>query len=285
MPDGNYNNFSTMLIKLGSFFRFKKHQQDNNSAVNKLNFYSISENLEEWSNYQNLKAEDIMIPRVDISAIDCNYSLEAIAQHFLKTQHTRMPVFQNDLDKIIGFINIKDIMPYILNAKDKAEFDITKILRDMLIISPSMKIMNLLDKMKQNRTHIALVVDEFGGTDGLITIEDLIEEIVGKIEDEHDNNQIDFKEIAPQKFEASGRMEIKELEERLQTSFSSASLIDKYDTLGGLILSLYGSVPKKGTKIVHPLTNISFDIIESDPRRIKKVLISLNTINEFAIKP
>ena len=192
-----------------------------------------------------------------------------------------MPVYKGDLDNIIGFINIKDILPFLLNPQDNPVFSIDKSLRKLLIISPSMKIFNLLEKMRQTRTHIALVVDEFGGADGLITIEDLVEEIIGEIEDEHDKTESDLKQLDSSHFEANGRVEIEVLEQALNICLSEEGG-EKYDTLGGLILSISGHVPEKGDKITQSSRGLTFEILDSDPRRIKKVLISINKDNPEA---
>ena len=278
MPEGDRKNYqlyqlSIMISKLFSFFKFRSGQvsANNNNSLDETNNSELNES---WQKYQSLKAEDIMIPRIDIIAVAYNSSLADISKIFLETRHTRMPVYKKELDNIIGFINIKDILPYLLNPQENSNFNIDMVLRKLLIISPSMKIYNLLEKMRQSRTHIALVVDEFGGADGLITIEDLVEEIVGEIEDEHDpaNEDLEFKVIDSKTFEASGRIEIEDLEEKLQLKLSEEDG-EEYDTLGGLILSLSGSVPNKGDKVTHPSSGMVFEILESDPRRIKRVLI------------
>lgn len=276
MPDGERKNYKSKIASklIEKFLSFFKNKKDNIVKTE-----SQSEILEKtWLEYQALKAEDIMIPRVDINALDYKNSLSEISEIFLKTRHTRMPVYKNELDNIIGFINIKDILPYLLKPNENKDFNIDKVLRSLLIISPSMKINNLLEKMRQTRTHIALVVDEFGGADGLITIEDLVEEIIGEIEDEHDQNnaELEFIKRSSKLFEASGRITIENLEEKLQLSLENSN--EEYDTLGGLILSISSSVPAKGEKITHVPTGIVFEILDSDPRRIKKVLIHLPTI-------
>jgi magnesium and cobalt transporter len=277
MPDGDRTKykFPTILGKIFSFFHCK-HKHSHNHAPHSLSLEP--EVIDSWKKYEKLKAEDIMIPRIDISALDYNSSLEEIRDFFLKNRHTRLPVFKEDLDNIASFINVKDILPYLLNPKENPNFKIDLVLRPLLIISPSMKIINLLEKMRQTRTHIALVVDEFGGTDGLITIEDLVEEIIGEIEDEHDTDPSDeeFKEINPKCFEASGRMEINDLEDKLNLSLDNNDSAEKYDTLGGLIISIYGHIPQNGSKILHPNNQLVFEIIDSDPRRIKRVLIHKN---------
>ena len=272
MPDGERSKFKhkfpNMLSKLFSFFKCK------HNLHNKVDEVQVNEDSNYWLHYKNLKAEEIMIPRADIVAMDYSNSLEDITQIFLKNRHTRMPVFKGELDNIIGFVNIKDIFPYLVKPQDNPIFKIDDVLRKLLIISPSMKIFDLLEEMRKTRTHIAMVVDEFGGSDGLVTIEDLVEEIIGEIEDEHDQVEIDFKEVKPNLFESSGRIKIEVLEEKLGLSLANENGED-YDTLGGLILSVSGHVPAKGEKITHPLTGLLFEILESDPRRIKRVLIKV----------
>ncbi|MEK6734431.1 MAG: hemolysin family protein [Pseudomonadota bacterium] len=263
MPDGERTNlkFYNLISKLFTFFKCKNSKHNNNDL----------ETQEYWLHYSNLKAEDVMIPRVDIIAVDSKSSLDKINSLFVESRHTRMPIYNEELDNIIGFINIKDVFPYIANPKKATKFDINDIIRKPLIISQSMKIITLLEEMKKSKIHIAIVVDEFGGVDGLITIEDLIEEIIGKIEDEHDLTEYDIKDVGDGKFEASGRTELESLEEKL-----NLELVDenKCDTLGGLILSITGYVPEKGEKITHYSTGLMFEILDSDPRRIKTVLIS-----------
>ena len=269
MPDPS----SSLNKKLKNFFSFFYRKNENKSLESSENTQPPkSEVLHNWSYYQKLKAEDIMIPRTDIVALSYSSNLEEIAEIFLESRHTRMPVYKDNLDNIIGFINIKDILPCFLNKNNSVKLDIDKSLRKLLIISPSMRIFDLLEKMRQTRTHIALVIDEFGGVDGLITVEDLVEEIIGKIEDEHDQSEeLEFKKLDDNNFEASGRIEIEQLEEKLGLTLSEEG--QQYDTLGGLILSIYGSVPEKSSEITHASTGLIFKILDSDPRRIKKVLI------------
>ncbi len=276
MPEGGRERYkshklSTMIARLFSFFKFKSEHNHNHTHNNSLDASSEVDNS--WFKFQLLKAEDIMIPRADIAAIDYKSSLDDISRVFLECRHTRMPVYKEELDNIIGFINIKDILPYLLIPKDNPVFKIDAVLRKLLIIAPSMKIYDLLEEMRQTRTHIALVVDEMGGIDGLITIEDLVEEIVGEIEDEHDQGDegLEFKVIDEENFEVSGRIEVEDLEEKLGLKLGEEN--EEYYTLGGLILSISGTIPNKGDSIAHPSAGVVFKILDSDPRRIKKVLI------------
>lgn len=267
MPDGEPKapKKNGLLNKIRSFFK------SNNNNNNQQQAPANSKNL---TDFYKLTAEDAMIPRADITAIEAESSLEEIARVFLESRHTRMPVYKQKLDNIIGFINIKDILPFFIEKDLAKEFSLDKLIRDLLIISPSMKIFNLLEKMRYTRTHIALVVDEFGGADGLVTIEDLIEELIGEIKDEHDSElgETDFKQIRSNCYEVSGRFEISDLEEKLDMKLANGG---KYDTVGGLILSISGHVPENDSIIIDEHSGLSFQVIDSDPRRIKRVLITL----------
>ena len=141
-----------------------------------------------------LKVDDVMIPRASIIAVQQNYSFEEINNIINKESHSRMPVYRKDLDDILGMVHIKDIIKF--SGSKSTKFDIKNILREILFVPPTMPVMNLLLKMQATKLHMALVIDEHGGTDGLITIEDVIEEIVGEIEDEHDkDDDFNFKKI------------------------------------------------------------------------------------------
>lgn len=266
MPEDPSPKNSTIIEKIFSFLKCKhKYFQSNQEELKKSEKFDIYK-------YDSLKSEDIMIPRSEIIAVDYNSTLTDIEKIFLKTRYSRLPVFKETLDNVIGFISIKDALPYLLDSKKHSNFKLKKIIHNLLVISPSMKIFALLEKMRQTRTHIALVVDELGGADGLITIEDLIGKIVGKIEDEHTEDELELKKLDDRRFEASGRIKIEVLENKLDVHLNKEE-IEEYDTVGGLILSISGSVPEKGAKISHPSTGLVFEIIESDPRRIKKVII------------
>lgn len=281
MPDGSrrnnqLSNISNILTNVLSFFKIRTKKGNNASNLN-INNISESEIQNDLQHYEKLTAEDIMIPRTDIIGVELSSSLDDIKSKFLKTRHTRMPVYKGELDNTIGYINIKDFLPFVFNNHDRLIFKLEEIVRDILVVPQSMKIFNLIEKMKQNRTHIALVVDELGGVDGLITIEDLVEEIIGKIEDEHDQDQSTqlYKKINNKTYEISARMEIEELESLLDIRLNSEEISEDYDTIGGLILSISSYVPNKGDKIVHPDSNIVFEIIDSDPRRIKTIRLHL----------
>ena len=215
-----------------------------------------------------LKADDVMIPRASIIAIQQNYSFKEITDIINKESHSRMPVYRKDLDDVLGMVHIKDIIKF-SNLKN-VNFDIKSILREILFVPPTMPVMNLLLKMQATKRHMALVIDEHGGTDGLITIEDVIEEIVGEIEDEHDkDDDFNFKEISTNTFEAKAEMTISEFNKETKFNISN----NEVDTLGGYIFSKIYRVPLTG-EVINLENRYQFEIIDADPRKIKKIKIT-----------
>ena len=220
--------------------------------------------------------EDIMIPRADIDAISVDSSLHELITYIDKTRHSRIPVYNNNLDKITGMIHIRDIFRHInQNGKsNKKSKIIKKLMRKILFSSPSMKILDLLLKMRSEQIHMSIVIDEFGGTNGLVTIEDLVEEIVGEIKDEHDFEQDHkIKKVSKKTYEVSARITINEIEEKIG-KFIKLSERNEVDTLGGLVFFLVGRIPERGEVISHS-SGIEFSIIDADTRRIKKMQITL----------
>ncbi|MGY8985021.1 MAG: hemolysin family protein [Sphingomonadales bacterium] len=226
-------------------------------------------------NYGDLRIDDIMVPRVDIVAVNSELSFDELVEIFADAAHSRLPIHSGSLDEILGMIHIKDLVKYFVSSLKKGNWKINNLIRPVLFVAPSMRPMDLLEKMRAGRTHMAIVVDEYGGTDGLITIEDLIEQIVGDIEDEYDAEEnVSLIKIRPNVFEANARLEIADLEDTFGVDF----LLDKQDedleTLGGLVVSIEGRVPQIGEFIIHPLGH-KFEILDADPRKIKKVRIHL----------
>jgi len=214
-----------------------------------------------------LKAGDVMIPRATIIAISQDSLIQNILETIEKESHSRMPVFRKDLDDVLGMIHIKDIIKF--SGKNQKDFDIKKIIREVLFVPPTMPVMNLLLKMQATKLHMALVIDEHGGTDGLVTIEDVIEEIVGEIEDEHDkDDDFNFKKIDYNTFEAKADMKLEDFNRESKLSI----IHENVDTLGGYIFSKINRVPYAGEVI--KIDNIyQFEIIDADPRKIKKIRI------------
>lgn len=217
---------------------------------------------------------DIMIPRTDIVAIPLNISLHKLKTHIIEQRHTRTPVFAETLDKLEGFLHVKDLVPMLSGDKT---FDVQSVLRSLLFVPQSMKLIDLLAKMRASGGHMAIVVDEYGGTDGLVTMEDVVEEIVGEIHDEHDDDeaQREFIRIAGDVVDVQSRVRIERLERELGLNLISEEKEEDFETLGGLIFFQLGRVPAKGERIPHH-SGIEFEILESDPRRLHRVRIHMH---------
>jgi hemolysin (HlyC) family protein len=215
-------------------------------------------------------AADVMVPRVDIVALDVETPFPDVVKCMVEQGHSRVPVYRETLDDVVGFIHVKDVLGPVA---ERRESKLTPILRKVLFVAPSVPILDLLVQMRQARTHIAMVVDEFGGIDGLVTIEDLIEEIVGEIEDEHDvADGPSLVERADGTLVADARTPIEVLEEHQGTRLRPVGDQEEVDTLGGLVSSLAGRVPKRGEVIAHP-SGIEFEVLDADPRRIKRLRV------------
>ena len=230
--------------------------------------------LQNMLGLRDITAEDVMVPRADINAIDLSDDSQENFQKIVSTQHSRVPAFRESMDKVEGFLHMKDLMERLATGEFQADksFDLRPLLRPVLFVSPSIRLLDLLHEMRLKRQHLALVVDEFGGVDGLITIEDLVEEIVGEIEDEHDDTVLpQFEVFDDGTAIAEARLEIGALE-ILTGPLRDKDEEDEIDTLGGLVLSLAGHVPSRGEVITHP-SGIEFEILDGDPRQIKSLRI------------
>jgi magnesium and cobalt transporter len=213
-------------------------------------------------------AGDVMVPRVDIVALDIDQPFSEVVKCMVEHGHSRVPVYRESLDDVIGFIHVKDVLAPVA---DRRPAKLERLLRKVLYVAPSLPILDLLVQMRQARTHIAMVVDEFGGIDGLVTIEDLIEEIVGEIEDEHDIPETATLVERPDgSIIADARIPIDSVEEQHGISLRPEGEEETVDTLGGLVFTLAGRVPKRGEIIAHP-DGIEFEILDADPRRVKRL--------------
>lgn len=230
--------------------------------------------------YHEVRVDDVMVPRADIIAFDDSEGFEALVSQFLEAAHSRIPVFSETLDHVVGMVHIKDIVRPLtpkVNGQQRRSPSVSSLLRSVLYVPPSMRVIDLLARMRAARVHMAIVVDEFGGTDGLITIEDLVEQIVGDIEDEHDMAAPDaVQELAEGIWLADARLPIEKLEETLGQSLRDVDDEMDVDTLGGLVVCLSGSVPIIGEQVHHD-AGFSLEVIDGDPRRIKQVRISRDT--------
>lgn len=215
---------------------------------------------------------DVMVPRPDIIAVDFKASLDDLKNLVIGKEHTRIPVYKEILDNVVGFVHSKDLIAY-LGMENKKAFSIHSVLREILFVPPSMKVTDLLIKMKSSRVHIAIVLDEYGGTDGLVTLEDLVEEIIGEIEDEHDEKEgSEINKIDDLSFEVSARMSVHNLEKKLGIKLVRGDEAEDFDTLGGLVFYLMGHVPAKGEVVKH-YSGIEFEVLEADARKVSKLLV------------
>ncbi|RKQ69496.1 CBS domain protein [Litorimonas taeanensis] len=231
-----------------------------------------------------LRVDDVMVPRANIVAVDNSATLTELSLAFKDAGHSRLPVYKDTLDDPIGMVHIKDLLPYLmLDAKGRTGKTypnrkvIQYIRRPVLFVPPSMLAQDLLRRMQARRTHMAIVVDEYGGTDGLVTIEDLIEPIVGDIDDEHDEVEVEVQNV-PGKggrsvWEADARLSIEAFENTLGRDFATPDQEEDVDTLGGLIFTMAGRVPERGEIIKHA-DGLEFEIIDADPRRLKRLRIT-----------
>ena len=264
--------------------------------------------------FREVRVEDVMVPRVDIEAVDQNISIGELMVLFEESGRSRMPVYCETLDDPRGMVHIRDLLSYVTkqarnkrrngsraapsagdksvaDKADKAEkapraktdFDLGRvdlsktvaecgIVRSILFVPPSMLASDLLSRMQTARTQIALVIDEYGGTDGLVSHEDIVEMVVGDIDDEHDDEEAMFSRMSDDVLVADARVELEEIAEAIGPDFEIREKLDDVDTLGGLIFAALGRIPARG-EVVQALAGFEFHILDADPRRIKRVRI------------
>jgi Hemolysins and related proteins containing CBS domains len=233
--------------------------------------------------FQNLRVEDVMKPRADIVAVDRSSTFAELVARFVEAEHSRMPVYKDTLDEPVGVVHVKDVFRLLARKtrKPKPEDQILQgryqIVRKVLYVPPSMPAAELLALMRTRRTHMALVIDEFGGTDGLVTLEDLLEKLVGEIADEHDEaNDQGFSPIVEDDdgWIADGRAPLEELEHAIGegVDLAPADLDEEIETVAGLVNALAGRVPQKRERIDHP-DGYSIEVLAADPRRVKRVRV------------
>jgi magnesium and cobalt transporter len=220
---------------------------------------------------RDLTAEDVMIPRIDIIAIPQEATEEELLGTMIRARLKRLPVYRNTLDEVIGMAQIKDVLAWKASGKP---LNMKTLVRDVLFVAPTARTLDLLFQMRETGTKMAMVVDEYGGIDGLVTFSDLIEEIIGDIQDAQDRGNL------PQLIKrndgaiiADGRVTLDELQEKFDLNLVDDELEDEVDTVGGLVTTLAGRVPARGELIQHPDHQIEFEVLDADPRRVKRLCI------------
>ncbi len=258
--------------------------------------------------FREVRVEDVMVPRADIEAVDQTITIAELMVLFEDSGHSRMPVYSESLDDPRGMVHIRDLLAYVTRqarnkrrvgtkngngaekplkapAKTpKADFDLGRvnlsktvaeagIIRKVLFVPPSMLAADLMARMQADRTQMALVIDEYGGTDGLASLEDIVEMVVGDIEDEHDDDEAMITRVTDDVSVADARVELEELAEAIGSDFDIREQLEDADTLGGLIFASLGRIPARG-EVVQAIPGFEFHVLDADPRRVKRVRIT-----------
>jgi CBS domain containing-hemolysin-like protein len=215
------------------------------------------------------RVDDVMVPRSDIVAIDESAGFADCIAAFAEHGHSRLPVYRDTLDSIIGMIHIKDVFAVLASGEQPPE-SLEAFIRQPRFVPQNMSVLALLDEMRRTRTHLAIVLDEYSGTEGLVTIEDLVEEIVGEIEDEHDEEpEAMFTQLSPVMWEADARAELDDLAEAIDAKLSEVE--EDVDTLGGLAFVIAGQVPDVGQMLTHEASGWKLEILEADEKRVTRI--------------
>jgi CBS domain containing-hemolysin-like protein len=232
--------------------------------------------IEHAEAFQTLRVEDVMTPRADVVAVDISIPFIELVAQFTETEHSRLPVYRDTLDDPVGVAHIKDVFKLLADAGRRprdSDAVLHKLRREALYVPASMRAADLLLRMQSTRIHMALVIDEFGGTDGLVTLEDLIEAVVGDIDDEHDEAETSGVVARPGGvFEVDARAALEDLESAMGHDFAPPEVDEEIDTVAGLVTALAGRVPQRGEVIAHA-GGFDFEVIDADPRRVKRVRV------------
>ena len=231
--------------------------------------------------FETSRVEDVMVPRADIVGVEVETPFDEVVKLFADCAHSRLPVYRETLDDPVGFVHIKDLVAEIARNGETPKQPLGRLSRNILYVPPSMQLADLLVKMQATRIHMALVVDEYGGTDGLVSLEDLVEEIVGDIEDEHDENAPMLRRCGQNVWEADARMEIEDFASEAGVNLALPDYEDDIDTLGGVAFALAGRVPERGEVLSHP-SGADIEILDSDGRRIRRVRLRSDGKNAAA---
>lgn len=227
--------------------------------------------------FQSIRVEDVMTPRADVVAVELATPLDEVWRQFAESEHSRMPVFRETLDDPLGVVHIKDLVKLLTPGANRGAVDwrepvLHRLRRDALYVPASMRAADLLLRMQTSRIHMALVIDEFGGTDGLVTLENLLEAVVGEIDDEHDVETTPEIVARPGGWEADARAPLEDLEALTGGPLTPEDQEEEIDTVGGLVATLAGRVPQRGEVVPHP-GGYEFEVVDADPRRIKRLRV------------
>jgi len=269
----NSNNLDKNLDQELEQFVAKRINADDSTGKTLSHENELLKNL---AGLRGITASDVMVPRVDIVSVAMSDDFNEIVKQLIKTNHSRVPVRNESLDDIVGILHIKDVLA---NLFLKEKQNIKSLLKKPIFVSPSISLLDLLYEMRIKRRHLALIVDEYGGIDGLVTIEDLVEELVGEIEDEHDlSSECRLEKMEDGSIVVEARIIIDLVEGFIQ-SIRKEDLNEEIETLGGFIISIAGRVPVKGEVIKYSPSGLKFEILEADPRKV--ILVKLTGLNNM----
>jgi magnesium and cobalt transporter len=236
---------------------------------------SVAGSLPGIGNLRRMRVEDVAIPKAEIIAVPVTVTMEDLVNNFRDSGFSRLPVFKGTLDSPLGLIHLKDLALQQAFSDPRPRYNLRKMLRPLLYAPPSMPIGVLLQKMQSERIHMALVIDEYGGVDGLVTIEDLIETVIGEIEDEHDTSEDGlWVQEKPGQYLVQARAPLQDFQAEIGLTLADDEELEEVDTLGGLVFMWVGRVPARGEVIPHA-SGTEFEIVDADPRRIKRLRVRL----------
>ncbi|MGJ8617522.1 MAG: hemolysin family protein [Sulfitobacter sp.] len=284
LPDEDLDNQDDNSARTGGFFSRvieALSPTDSDASVDVTPIQPDRVTTHGMMNLRRMRVDDVAIPKADITAVPITSTMDELVKVFKESGLTRLPVFDGTLDTPVGMAHLKDLaLTHGFNGKTK-NFDLKAMLRPLVFVPPSMTIGVLLTKMQAERRHMALVIDEYGGVDGLVTIEDLIEQVIGEIEDEHDVDEGKYWTVEkPGTYLVLAKTPLEDFEAEIGHSLTDHDAVDEeeIDTLGGLVVMLSGRVPARGEVVLHP-DGPEFEVIDADPRRIKRLRVRTTGAN------
>lgn len=274
MPDPDPQKKKSSLL---SFFGLTRPQTRAEADIASGEDHVASELVDHAREFQNLSVADVMTPRVDIVAIELSSTLADVVRTCIESEHSRLPIYRETLDDPVGVVHIKDVLKLLgpdigKSGPNWAEPVLHRVRRELLYVPLSMTTAELMLRMQAQRIHMALVIDEFGGTDGLVTLEDLVEAVVGNIDDEYDEaGEDEIRELPSGQIEVDGRVEVTTLQDKLGVDLFPEDTEEEIDTLAGLVAVLAGRVPQRGEIIPYEAAGFDIEVLDADARRIKKL--------------
>lgn len=246
------------------------------SEINDLIDHDTRDMLEGVMEISEMRVRDIMIPRSQMVTVDKNANLDALIALITDAQHSRYPIISEDKDHVEGILLAKDLLKYL--GSESAPFDILEVIRPAVVVPESKRVDRLLKEFREERYHMAIVVDEFGGVSGLVTIEDILEEIVGDIEDEFDDEeQLDIRKLSKHTFAVKALTTIEDFNDAFGSNFSD----EEVDTVGGLVMTAFGHLPSRGEVV--EIENYSFKVTAADSRRVVQLQVTIPDVEALPV--